>query len=95
MRPRISRFVLLLVVYFAGFATAIYCLAPAEQNSEQAQRGFFHSVVKSDRFAKEFNAGMDRCIDYGRRASEELGRLIREHGDKKWDLISETKQEDS
>ncbi len=66
-----SRFVFLLVVYFAGFATAIYCLAPVpeDQASEPREQGFAYSVLKSDEFAMSFNAGMHKCLDFAGRAS--------------------------
>lgn len=66
------RLVLLLVVYFAGFATAIYCLAPVVDQTAQLQEqevtetenpGFVYSAFKSDRFAKSFNVGLHKSLD--------------------------------
>ena len=72
-----------LVIYFAGFATAVYCLAPVEEAKGadagvQSERGFAHSVLKSDEFAKSFNVGMRKCIDFGGDAAEKASRLIKE-----------------
>lgn len=80
-----SKFIFLLIVYFAGFATAIYTLAPAPKNSKQLALG---SLVparsgQTERFDKEqfiesFNAGMHKCIDFGKEAALRVAKYIRE-----------------
>lgn len=80
MRSRRSKFIFLLIVYFAGFATAIYCLAPAPegQNLQSGEKSFMNSVVKSDEFAHSFNCGLHKCIDFGRDAARRAGRFIKQ-----------------
>ena len=74
-----SKLVRLLVVYFAGFATAIYTLAPEPE--KQARRGrdkdLAYATFKSDKLAKSFNSGMHKCIDLGKDAASRAGKLIR------------------
>jgi len=79
-----SKFILLLVVYFAGFVTAIYALAPGAANEGDmgAENGFAHSFLKSDEFALSFNARMHKCLDAGKDAAQRAGAYIRSRMDK-------------
>jgi hypothetical protein len=74
-----SKFIFLLVVYFAGFATAIYCLAPVFDIS--SEKGFAHSALKSDEFAKSFNVGMHKCLDYSKGAARRMSAYLKEKRD--------------
>jgi len=80
MRSWRSKFIFLLIVYFAGFATAIYCLAPAPdgQNLRSGEKSFMNSLVKSDEFAQSFNSGLHKCIDFSRDAAWRAGRFIKQ-----------------
>jgi len=73
----------LLIVYFAGFATAIYCLAPVsdKQPGKSSNKGFPHSAVKSDEFAKSFNIKMRECLDYGKDAAHHVGAYLKQKRD--------------
>ena len=78
-----SKFVFTLVVYFAGFATAIYALAPGQKVVKQAgmvtgRSNFAASILKSDEFATKFNIRMQECIGAGKKAAVALGEVIRE-----------------
>lgn len=76
-----SKFVFLLVVYFAGFATAIYCLAPASEEKKsrsRRQKQSAYSGLTSDEFAKSVNSGMHKCIDLGKEAAARAAKLIKE-----------------
>jgi hypothetical protein len=75
-----SKFILLLIVYFAGFATAIYTLTPVpdSENLSQSERGFAHSVLKSDEFAQKFNVHMHHCIDFIKEKGCQVGEFIKE-----------------
>ncbi len=85
MRGWRSKLVLLLVVYFAGFATAIYALSPApeQQTAKADQKSTIDAILKSDDFAKSFNSGMHKAIALGRealdRSTEYLKEKIDEH----------------
>jgi hypothetical protein len=84
MRGWRSKFVLLLIVYFAGFATAIYVLSPVPEeqsaylSAEGQDLGFVHSFSKSDQFAKSFNSGMHKCVDFVKDLSKRSGEFVKE-----------------
>ncbi len=66
-----SKFLFVLIVYFAGFATAIYTLAPAPEAKGQSpeNKTVAHSALKSDEFAKSFNEGMHKFLGIAKDAS--------------------------
>ena len=78
-----TKFIFLLVVYFAGFASAIYCLAPVPENQggQQSEKGFTFSALKSDEFAHSFNVGMHKCLDFAKDAACRAGVYIKQKYD--------------
>ncbi len=80
-----SKLIFLLVVYFAGFATAIYCLAPVPESQylQNGEKGFAYSAIKSDEFAKSFNTGMHKCLDFAKDAAWRAGKLIKQKLDER------------
>ena len=85
MRGWRGKFIFLLIVYFAGFATAIYCLVPVPENQigQPCEKSFVNSVFKSDEFAQSFNTGMHKCIDFGKAAALRAGRFIKQKLDER------------
>jgi len=85
MRGWRTKFLFLLIVYFAGFATAIYILAPAPGNqvSKGAQKTLSSSAFKSDDFVQSFNSGMHKCLDYGKDATWRVGKYLKQKIDEK------------
>jgi len=75
----------LLIIYFAGFATAIYTLAPVPENHTRKNRKktFAYSAVKSDEFAKSFNTGMHKCLDFSKDVACRTGRFIKQKYDER------------
>jgi hypothetical protein len=75
-----SKIIFLLIVYFAGFVTGIYCLAPVPegQGDVETRDSFVHSVIKSDEFAKSLNSGVHKCIAFGKDAAQRAGEYIKE-----------------
>jgi len=80
-----KKLMVFLIVYFAGFATAIYMLVPGSANLAEAQgrsspksKGFATSVLKSDDFARWFRVKMDRCLDLGCDASKRIADSLNE-----------------
>ena len=75
-----SKLVLLLIVYFAGFATAIYCLAPVpdNQNCSYSEKSFAYSALKSDEFATSVNSNIHKCIDFIKDAGCQTGDYIKQ-----------------
>jgi hypothetical protein len=78
-----TKFIFLLIVYFAGFATAVYTLAPAPDKKAQNSRKLnqkisVNSEFNSDDFLKSFNSGIHKCIDFGKEAACLTGKFIKE-----------------
>ena len=73
-----AKFVFLLVVYSAGFLTAIYCLAPApEQTSRTSgERGLAFKTLKSDEFARSVNSRVHKAIDLSKEAAQRAALRI-------------------
>ena len=83
-----SKLIFLFIVYFAGFATAIYMLAPAPEkeaapDGEQAKISSAFSNFDSQEFVKSFNTGMHKCIDFGKEAALRTAKYIREKAQEK------------
>jgi hypothetical protein len=79
-----NKVLVVLVIYFAGFATAIYALAPAciqaagQTVPSNQPRSFSHSFVKSNDFAMSFNSGIQTCIQTGSDAALRTGEFIKQ-----------------
>ena len=84
MRGWRSKFILLLIVYFAGFATAIYVLSPAPEENyassdwDRWDADSVRSFAESHRFAESFNAGMHKCVDFVKDISIRTGEYIKQ-----------------
>ncbi len=80
MRGLATKLVFFLIIYFAGFATAIYMLAPVpkSQARQSHKEGFVYSALKSDEFAKSFNQKMHQCIDYSKNAADKADKFIKQ-----------------
>ena len=98
MRGWRSKLVFMLVVYFGGFATAIYTLAPAPENNgnASANSSFFRSVkagaeekssvfsaVKSDEFKNSVNSGLHKCFEFSKDAAWRTARFIKQKIDER------------
>jgi hypothetical protein len=81
------KLIFLLIVYFAGFATAIYCLAPVPENQgdKSAEQGLVYSAFKSDEFAQSFNSGMHKAVDFSKDAAWRASKYIRQKLDERND----------
>lgn len=86
-----TKFVFLLIVYAAGFATAIYFLAPTpDQKSPSSQQlagtpntlarvlgpAQVGAALKSQEFLKSFNSGMHKCVGFSKEAAQEAAKLL-------------------
>ncbi len=78
------KIVKVLVIYFAGFATAIYAIVPGSADVKQGlfaadtSKDFTASFLKSDDFAVSFREQMDRSFKLGKVVTCKLGDLLRE-----------------
>lgn len=79
-----SKLIFLLIVYFAGFATAIYTLAPEKKSRLNVEKRFAHSALKSDEFAQSFNVGMHKCLDFAKTAALHTGAFLKQKLDEKY-----------
>jgi hypothetical protein len=75
-----TRLILLLVVYFAGFATAVYCLAPAPErkSQESLQMTRTRAALQSQEMARSVNSGMHKCIAFSREAAWQTAGFLRD-----------------
>lgn len=75
-----SKFIFLLIVYFAGFSSAIYMLAPPPEGRTDQPGGTDnqHLNFNSGEFVKSFNSGMHKCIDLGKVAALHTAKYIKE-----------------
>ncbi len=80
MRGWRSKFILLLIIYFAGFATAIYTLAPPPQG-QVGESGILNTDFQVSEFAKSFNSGMHKAISAGKDAAQRTAKFLKEKFD--------------
>ncbi len=75
-----SKFIWFLIVYFLGFATAIYFLAPVSEDYAASceRNSFVDSVLKSNDFAISLNTGMHKCVDFVKEAAKDLNNFIKQ-----------------
>jgi len=75
-----GKLICLLIFYFAGFATAIYCLAPVpeEQAAFYGKQGFPQSAIKSDWFAKSANVAIRKLLDVSHDAASKTIQKIKQ-----------------
>ena len=98
MRGWRAKLVFLLIVYFGGYATAIYNLAPAPENKAKAsaESSFFRSIkadaeekssvfsaVKSDEFKQSLNSGIHKCFEFSKDAAWRTARFIKQKIDER------------
>ena len=78
MRGWRTKFIFLLIVYFAGFATAIHMLAPAPEGADQSFDNISSaSAFNSQEFVKSFNAGMNKCFAFGKETAWHTAEFIK------------------
>jgi len=81
-----TKFIGMFIVYFAGFATAIYTLAPAPEgkvNQASDKTSSIYSALKSDDFAESFNSGIHKCLAFGKDAALRTAKFIKEKAEDK------------
>ena len=75
-----TKFFFLLMVYFAGFATAVYVLSPTPSGEDGVPRQAknFKSALNSEQFTQAINTGMHKCVDLGKDIADRASVMIRE-----------------
>lgn len=79
MRNWRGKLITALVIYFAGFATAIYFLAPVTDTagkSKQVTRSR-ESNFETQQFAIAFNGKMKKALSFAEEKAVELGQVIK------------------
>ena len=78
------KLVSLLIVYCAGFATAIYCLAPAPESvdGKSLQMAQLPGSINSQELVKSVNCGIHKAVDFGKEAAADLAKRIQKEIDK-------------
>jgi hypothetical protein len=86
MRSWRGKMVFNFIVYFSGFATAIYCLAPAPEKASGAPEKSSSASISSkiaanfdsEEFARSFNSGMHKALDIGKDMAVRTGKYIKQ-----------------
>jgi len=75
-----SRFIFTLIVYFAGFATAIYTLAPKPESeaTQHSKKSAPRAQFDSQEFVASFNTGMHKCLEFGKEAAQRTAKIVKE-----------------
>jgi hypothetical protein len=75
-----SKFIFTLLVFFAGFATAIYTLAPAPEDKAtgHSDKNSAQSKFDSEEFVENFNTGMHKCLEFGKEAARRTATLLKD-----------------
>jgi hypothetical protein len=73
-----TKFVCLLIVYCAGFATAVYCLAPTPKQGAAGSLNLagIAGTIKSEELARSVSSGIHKCVGLGQEAAAELAKRI-------------------
>jgi len=79
MRGFKGKFVLLLIVFCAGYATAIYTLVPVpDDESCNAEDGISFSALQNGGFAQKCSVSLHKCTDVVKDLSCRAGEYIKE-----------------
>lgn len=84
MRAWRAKLLFMMIVYFAGFATAIYTLAPAQNNEQYADvdSGFVRSsdasAVKAQQFKQFADAGFAKFLSFAEEKTIVAGRFVKQ-----------------
>ncbi len=74
-----AKFVILLIVYFAGFATAIYMLAPTAQPAVGGeQTASVAGGFDQGQFVQSLNSGLHKAVAVTKAAAKDAGSYIRQ-----------------
>lgn len=82
MRNWQGKFITFLIVFFAGFATAVYALAPSSKTSSKsnapAKTASISDNTTSQELAYALNSGMHKFQSFAEEKSRQAGRVIKQ-----------------
>jgi len=75
-----ARFVFLLMVYVAGFVTAVYVMTPPQEGQSSSFKGKerLRDAVQPDQFAQSVNAGLSKCADMSKTIAGHASAIIKQ-----------------
>ena len=72
------KLIFLVLIYCAGFATAIYMTAPATAEAGDSYQGQLNSAAAiSPEMAQKINIGMRKCVDVSKDVAVSAGEYIK------------------
>lgn len=79
------KLICLLIVYFAGFATAIYYFTPISpaQNAVCDSKGLPQAAAKSDQFAESLNVTLHKGVDCTKDAASKTAEYLKQKASEK------------
>ena len=80
MRGWRKKLIFVLIIFFAGFATGIYCAMPVPEGSagQNVEKNFPATALKSDEFARSFNIRMHKCMDITKDVSWRVTKFVKQ-----------------
>lgn len=73
-----GKFIFLLIIYFSGFATAIYVLAPSPESMANGQTNQASVGSAGGEFTNQLNIAMHKFIPIAKKAAVKTGQYIQE-----------------
>lgn len=73
-----TKFVILLIAYFAGFATAVYLITPVSQQNGQTVQAGLDSSISSNQVVQSLNNGLHKAVDVTKAAAKDAGNYIQQ-----------------
>ena len=73
-----AKFIILLIVYFAGFVTAVYLFTPVSQQSNQSVQKGPDSSFTTNWFVQTLNTGLHGAVDVTKSATYTASSYIRQ-----------------
>ncbi len=71
------KFLFALIMFFAGFSTAVYTLAPGKSGGQDAAYSNVNVSSKSEVFSMKFNVGMRKCLSFAEDKAAELSKVVK------------------
>ncbi len=76
-----GKLIRLLIVYFAGFLTAVYFLVPPEQQGPKSAVGSVAQIeqpVSKTEILQSVSNGLHKCVDVTKEAAKDVGAKIKQ-----------------
>lgn len=75
-----SKFIFLLIIYFAGYATAVYTLTPAPENATRTlEKSSLCSMPEKGEFLQKFNEGLCKCLHFLKEVTKDAASRLSQY----------------